>query len=114
MTIKIVPEEKLQELKKLRRVHSDVSITPPHPHLVDVSLVNSDNSYNIIGYILTNLGMLFIGLYSAYPDKSMPLYGYFFWGVFLLGIGIYVYGKWYLHKKVNQEKISLDEYYGGD
>lgn len=109
-----INEDAIQKLEKIRLQMKGVYITPSHPHYVDISVVYSENSYNIIGYILTNFGMLFIGLYYAYPDKSMPLYGYFFWGVFLFGFCIYAYGKYYLHKKINEEKIELDEYYGED
>ncbi len=109
-----INDDAIQKLEKIKLQMKGSYITPSHHHWVDISVVNSDTSYNIIGYILTNLGMLFIGLYSANPFESMPLYGYFFWGVFLLGIGIYGYGKWYLHKKINEEKVAVDEYYGKD
>lgn len=109
-----IEEDAIQKLEKIRVQTRGAYITPSHPHFVDISVVNSDTSYNIIGYILTNLGMLFIGLYSANPFESMQLYGFFFWGVLLLGICIYIYGKFYLHKKINEEKISFDEYYRED
>ncbi len=109
-----IKEDAIQKLEKIRLQMKGAYITPSHPHFVDISVVNSDTSYNIIGLILTNLGMLFIGIYYSAPERPTQIYGYLSWFLLVFGIIIYCYGKWYLHKKINEEKISLDEYYGED
>lgn len=106
-----IKEEAIQKIQKIRRRDRDICITPPHPHLVDKSVVESETVFNVIGYLLTTSSSFVIGIYYSTPEKSTLRYDYLFGIFFFLGIGFYVYGKWYLHKKINEEKISLSEYY---
>lgn len=106
-----IDEEKIEKLKNIRSSRTDISITPPRPHLVDVSVVQSESVFNFISYILTILGSLFIGIYHK-PEGQIELYECFFWGILGLGLLLYMIGKLYLYKKMTEEKISLDEYFG--
>ena len=107
-----IKDEQIQKIRKIKQKNKDIFITPPRPHLVDISVVQSETTYNIIGSILITIGSLFFGIFYASPEKSITLSIYLSGSLLIFGIIIYVYGKIYLYKKIHKDKISLDEYYG--
>lgn len=107
----VYEEKRLEErisrgVRKARTTHlKSISITPPTLHYVDISVVESETIFNLIGIILITLGLTFIG------GKTIPLYVGFV--LLILGIIIYLFGKLYLYYKIKRHAIPLTDYYHG-
>ena len=107
----VFKEKEIEDFRKIRTQYNDYSVTPPHPHLVDKSVVESETAFNVIGYILTTLGTVLLSIHYTSPDINLEFFGIIYWIIFVLGIVFYIVGKVYLFYKISRGKIKLNEFY---
>ncbi len=105
-----IPKEKISKFGNIRKKYKGFSITPPDVHLVDISAVYHENIFNIIGYVFTLLGSIFVSLFYASSEKHIWFLEIFAWILLVFGIILYLYAKIYLFLHLRKGKIPLDEY----